>query len=169
MNKIKILENFIDLEDCDKAIKQYNEWKNQGLFKKVVDGRYLIRNPKPELTWYHDFIAKYLPKIYQLYEIKYELRETLLSIYETSSALSFHIDHQDPKYINDLGIVFYFNDNFEGGEIHFSKQPLVYKPKKGSVIIFPSSDIEYEHGVKAITSGVRYAMPLEITAVYIKQ
>jgi hypothetical protein len=55
----------------------------------------------------------------------------------------------------------YFNEDFEGGEIYFPNLDYQYKPVKGAALIFPCN--EYLHGVKAITKGYRYTMPIEIT------
>jgi hypothetical protein len=55
--------------------------------------------------------------------------------------------------------VIYVNDDFTGGELHFPEIDITYVPKKGALIVFPSSD-EYLHGVKPVGAGpTRYALP----------
>lgn len=54
-----------------------------------------------------------------------------------------------PKYT----ALFYFNDDYAGGELHFPKEKISIKPKSGSVIIFPSTTV---HEVKLVESGKRY-------------
>jgi predicted 2-oxoglutarate/Fe(II)-dependent dioxygenase YbiX len=50
----------------------------------------------------------------------------------------------------------YFNDDYVGGEIEFPEFDIFYKPQLGDILVFPSSFI-YNHSVKEVTSGVRYA------------
>jgi hypothetical protein len=54
-------------------------------------------------------------------------------------------------------IVYYINDNYEGGEIEFTRFNILYKPEAGDLIIFPSSYV-YTHRVLPVTSGIRYAI-----------
>ena len=58
----------------------------------------------------------------------------------------------------DLGTVFYLNDDYEGGELFFPKQDLVFKPKPRAVYFFPG-DKNFIHGVNKVTSGTRYTSP----------
>lgn len=51
----------------------------------------------------------------------------------------------------------YLNDNFENGEIFWPEFGIEYKPKKGAIAVFPS-DINFLHGVREITEGVRYTL-----------
>lgn len=58
----------------------------------------------------------------------------------------------------DIGTVFYLNDDYEGGELYFPLQGIEFKPKPGAAYFFPG-DKNYIHGVRPITSGVRYTAP----------
>lgn len=58
----------------------------------------------------------------------------------------------------DIGTVFYLNDDYEGGELYFPLQGIEFKPKPGAAYFFPG-DKNYIHGVRPITSGVRYTLP----------
>jgi hypothetical protein len=58
----------------------------------------------------------------------------------------------------DIGTVFYYNDNYEGGELYFPKQGVEFKPKAGAAYFFPG-DMNYIHGVRPIISGCRYTSP----------
>ena len=59
----------------------------------------------------------------------------------------------------DLGTVIYFNEDYEGGRLHFPKQEIAFKPKKRAAYFFVG-DLNYIHGVDVITEGVRYTSPL---------
>lgn len=58
----------------------------------------------------------------------------------------------------DLGTIFYLNDDYEGGELHFPKQEIAFKPKARAVYFFPG-DLNYIHGVNKVQSGCRYTSP----------
>ena len=51
----------------------------------------------------------------------------------------------------------YLNDQFSGGNLWFPNQNKEVVPKPNTLIIFPST-FEYSHGVKQVTSGVRYSI-----------
>ena len=72
--------------------------------------------------------------------------------------LSYHVDSESNPLVV-FACVLYVNDDFVDGELHFPKIDLKYKPKKGALIVFPSSD-EYFHGVVPVGAGpTRYALP----------
>lgn len=56
-----------------------------------------------------------------------------------------------------LSMVFYLNDDYEGGEICFPRHRIEYKPKAGEGIVFPSG-FPFPHAVKPVTKGRRYAV-----------
>jgi hypothetical protein len=58
----------------------------------------------------------------------------------------------------DLSGLFYLNDDYEGGELYFPNQGIQFKPKPAAGYFFPG-DMNYIHGVKEITSGIRYVIP----------
>jgi hypothetical protein len=81
--------------------------------------------------------------------------------YDVDAYLGPHIDTEDKEdrakpYIS---LVFYLNDNYEGGEIKFPNQNISLKPKAGSIVIFPSTD-PYYHDARPATNGTKYMIPL---------
>ena len=58
----------------------------------------------------------------------------------------------------DIASIFYFNDDYEGGELYFPAQDVKIKPKAGSAYFFPG-DKSYVHGVTTVTSGLRFTCP----------
>lgn len=61
-----------------------------------------------------------------------------------------------PHY--DIASLFYFNDDYQGGELFFPVQGIEIKPNAGSAYFFPG-DRHYIHGVRPILSGNRYTSP----------
>jgi predicted 2-oxoglutarate/Fe(II)-dependent dioxygenase YbiX len=62
------------------------------------------------------------------------------------------------NYIVDYGSILYLNDDYEGGELFFPKYNIHIKPKPGTLIFFPSTNM-YAHGVTEVTDGVRFTSP----------
>lgn len=77
------------------------------------------------------------------------------------TALTEHVDnHTDPSLL--YACVAYVNDNYEGGEVFFSKFKISMKPKAGALLIFPTSE-DWSHGVTEVTNGpTRYVLPIFI-------
>lgn len=65
-------------------------------------------------------------------------------------------ENEFPWY--DIGTIFYLNDDYEGGELHFPKQKIAFKPKARAAYYFPG-DLNYIHGVNIVKKGCRYTSP----------
>jgi hypothetical protein len=81
--------------------------------------------------------------------------------YNTNAYMGPHVDTEDKTVKNkpSLSMVFYLNDDYEGGEIEFPNQNIKIKPTPGSLIIFPSYN-PYVHDPKPVKSGSKYMIPL---------
>lgn len=55
----------------------------------------------------------------------------------------------------DITLLIYLNDDYEGGELELIDWGCKFKPKKGTLISFPSY-IEFTHRVHPVTRGDRY-------------
>lgn len=67
-------------------------------------------------------------------------------------------DHLN-KWSGHLSSVIYLNDNYEGGELYFPDHDLSIKPEAGDYITWPGNRW-YQHGVKEVTSGIRYTLSI---------
>ena len=76
--------------------------------------------------------------------------------YQLGSSWSMmpHIDENGDLNIKK-GLIYYINDDFEGGEIVYTNKKIKHKPIANSMIIH-SATPEYEHGVKLVNEGTRY-------------
>jgi hypothetical protein len=72
---------------------------------------------------------------------------------------NYFVNHYDDskQYPRTVSMSFYLNDDYEGGEIEFSRFNLKIKPKANQAIFFPSNYV-YNHTVHPVTSGTRYAV-----------
>lgn len=57
----------------------------------------------------------------------------------------------------DLSMVFYLNDDFEGGDFIFPEHHIRVRPEPGMMVCFPSNH-HYMHGVEPVTRGKRYSI-----------
>lgn len=72
--------------------------------------------------------------------------------------LNYHVDSESNPSVA-YAAVMYINGDFNGGELHFPKINVRFKPRARDLIVFPSSD-EYLHGVTPVEAGpTRYAIP----------
>lgn len=72
--------------------------------------------------------------------------------------LVVHVDnHTDPSLV--YAAIMYLNDNYTNGELIFPERGISYRPKAGSLVIFPTHS-EYLHGTNAPGPGpMRYVLP----------
>ena len=71
----------------------------------------------------------------------------------------YFIDHVDDGLFmtRKVSVVYYFNDDYVGGEIVFPRFDVEIKPKAGQLLLFPASYV-YNHNVNEIKEGTRYSM-----------
>jgi hypothetical protein len=71
-----------------------------------------------------------------------------------------HIDTYHQKG-NHIVVMYYINDNYDGGEIVFPDYNVKIKPKSNSLIMFPGNE-NYLHEVLEVTGGLRYTFPTQL-------
>ena len=57
----------------------------------------------------------------------------------------------------DLSMVFFLNNDFEGGDFIFPELKVRVRPEPGMMVCFPSNH-HYMHGVEPVTKGKRYSI-----------
>jgi hypothetical protein len=144
--------------------KKWEDYTNEGGGETVI-GRctYLTKNEKE----YKDILEVYI-KCLDEYAAENKLDLTYKNLdsqawlfreYLPGTTMSAHIDgygyakDNGEFVVPELTILFYINDNYEGGEIVFPEEGLSIKPKANSVIVFPSNKM---HSVSEVLSGKRY-------------
>lgn len=190
---IVVFENFIDNADL-KIVQDFcptiNEWNNEQPSVYAEDGTCLYdadywndRQCSDEIlkrlnleVWLivEKYINKMQIKIEEFFECKVWPRPPVIMRWRPGIEQRPHADKQlndgrpnaFPTY--DLSSLFYYNDNFDGGEIYFPDHDVEIKPKPGLAVMFPG-DINYLHGVKMITSGFRFTTPSFYTVTSFNQ
>ena len=64
----------------------------------------------------------------------------------------------------DISVVWYLNDEFEGGGLWFPPFQYLVRPQAGMVVTFPSTH-EFAHTAQPVVSGTRYAVVTWMAAV----
>lgn len=173
---IVVFENIIPNELCDEVLAEYDNDKNwmntvtNGGSRRDIrrcdainmsDLSVIKQNQEKRkniddklFACAADAISKYNEK-FEHAKIQGDSGYTLLR-YQEGEFYTQHTDHflQQPRIVS---CSFTLNDNFEGGEFGFFDRELVYKPPKGSALMFPSNFM-YPHEVMPVTRHVRYSI-----------
>ena len=91
-------------------------------------------------------IFNFLKKEYDVNGFGYVLRARM------NDKMEIHIDNNEDKNIK-YGVILYFNDNYDGGEVFYSDLNKSIKPEARSLILHRA---DIHHGVKEVTKGIRY-------------
>lgn len=118
----------------------------------------------------HQYLSNSIPLIYE--EKLHSIFKSRIKNIEPPQFLRYDVgDHYDKhndseSYVKgklkrvvsrDISLLLYLNDDYEGGELEFTKLQLTIRPKKGMLIAFPSYE-EFEHKVHPVTKGTRYTI-----------
>lgn len=168
-NLIFEIDNFVSSETCDIILNWFKNEKrlevNQG--NNLFDNRTIpynqIQNPfiKQLVNGFRFDITSKSRELFQecLYPDYTDLVYWPTGLKMDVHADSVWLDGTPAKFpYRYCAGVCYLNDNYDGGETYFPNFNQESKPKKGKVVLFPSS-LEYQHGVKKII-GERYTMPI---------
>jgi prolyl 4-hydroxylase len=71
----------------------------------------------------------------------------------------FFSNHLDDclEFPRTISVIYYLNDDYDGGEIVFPRFGVEYKPNANELLVFPSSYV-YNHSVNQVKNGRRYAV-----------
>jgi hypothetical protein len=88
-------------------------------------------------------------------QLEYISKNYFLRKYHTNNAIAPHIDKNinNPLNTMDWSILFYLNDDYDGGGIKFTESGIVIKPSAGSALIFPCTTV---HEALTVESGEKY-------------
>lgn len=168
---IKVFENALSLDKCNSIINTLSTasgWNQATVYTKdliptvsetkTCDA--LERNTAEYRQVWETINSIFLESLYKYVNghkvelSKEQLNEYGILRYKTGQYTTLHSDGGAGANRIVSGLL-YLNDNYEGGELYFDKLDILYKPKAGDVLIFPSNFI-FSHEAKAVTSGVKY-------------
>ena len=180
---IHVFENFIDKEDL-KVIQDFcptiNEWNNSKESIYAEDGTCLYnadywndrqcssdilqRLSMPVFEIIDKYITKMQLELERIYDLRLSPRPPVIMKWRPGIEQRPHADKQlnngEPNaFVDyDLNSLFYYNDDFEGGELYYPQHDITIKPKPGLAVAHPG-DVNYLHGVTLVTKGHRYTTP----------
>jgi len=112
-----------------------------------------------------ELVLEIKEELEDFYNTKLELKNCVYNNMLEGSFIGFHADTahlEDGEWVEEeeapfeYSALFYFNDNYEGGELSFPTlgKDFVIKPKKNSLVYF-KGDSNLPHQVNEITKGIR--------------
>lgn len=128
-----------DESDWESSEIQYDFWSGKTLFSKLL---------KKEKIF--DLINQ---RVKTLFSGDFEVTGIGLNRYTNGDALGEHADDHDGHRLNDekvfCGIVIYYNDEYDGGELEYPSLNIVHKPKSRSLVVHGG---EILHGTLPVKS-----------------
>lgn len=181
---IHVLKNFIEKDDVvtiatfAKTISEWANAKEENEYAEdgtcTYDAAYwnnrqcsstILQRINPEIYALIDhYIEKMAQTINSLYNCRVSNRPPCIIRWFPGIEQRPHADKQmnngspNPFTTYDINSLFYYNDDFEGGELYYPQHDITVKPEPGLAVFHPG-DINYLHGVKMVTSGERYTTP----------
>lgn len=79
--------------------------------------------------------------------------------YQVGEEFREHVDELPGPTVygqRQISAVLYLNEDFEGGELTLPQQGLVYNPRAGSLLLFPSGFC-FPHSSRPVTRGTKYS------------
>ena len=142
------------------------EWRTD---KKIRDTQIIEQGPLfPKITeLFKETVKNIINPFYGVEILESEIPQILS--YDIGGHYKPHIDGESlwktpdgdliwKKSTNrDLSIIFYLNDDFEGGDFIFPEHKIRVRPDPGMLVCFPSNH-HYLHGVEPVTKGKRYSI-----------
>lgn len=163
IENLKIYEDFVDRDD----LQGYKNLINRLEPIAVKNGEAISWTPE-HLRLYNPIdpeafaiAIKYAERILQHYEEDLVIHIVGFLKYYEGASLPVHTDIIDGGTCQEckIGAVIYFNDDYTGGE--FIMPGITEKWIKlleGGAVSYPADNTKYNHGVRTVTSGERYAL-----------
>lgn len=165
------IDDAISLRSCEQIINLFGNNPGKERIEKGGTSNYIQLNISQHLPDLVDPISESVVNHLEQYEKKFKnfatffpedicLEEFRIKCYDSlkrdRSDLHVDVTNQDSS-VRLLTFFYYLNDDFTGGETIFPDHDLIIKPKRGSLIIFPST-WQYPHKETPVKTGKKYIM-----------
>ena len=122
----------------------HHEWDQDGVLADMTKA-------------FHQEMVRCLDQYKDFYYAKTQKFESpQLLRYGPEQKFNDHIDDH-PFFTRRISMTYYLNEDYEGGDVEFTRFNLRFKAKKNQLLVFPSNFI-YNHQVHPVTSGLRYVI-----------
>jgi hypothetical protein len=161
---IYFIENFIPKEELEIFAKDFNDqdgWYRQGNFyikdKTTVETSALLDR-------YHLMVEGLISDRYNKVNWNNNLQK--YKVTEGNWAIAPHADRFNAEGVDyasntsqyvTKGYILYFNDDYEGGEVVYTKKEYRIRPKAGMILVHSGFE-DYEHAVTPVESGERHIL-----------
>jgi len=173
------IENFFTKEECKDLIQIFKDDEKRQKESRVRSkngGSTVKKDHRNSTTLYADKksprFQAIIQKISNLFGLPPSHFESPQFTYYTKGGFfKPHLDHslKNPKSFRVMSVFIYLNDNFEGGETHFTQLNYTVKPKQGMAVwwlnVDPSSRTlltSTKHEGKVVQRGEKYGMNIWI-------
>ncbi len=172
---VLVVENFLSRDECAELIATLSGLRDQLDQRNVSDpywqGRTLfyeqVLQARPKaadiMARFQKAAAKRLRRFYLLRKPLYADTVHLVRWAE-GQHMSAHADNvfpngdPHPQFWRVCASVVYLNDNYDGGDLYFTRHDKLIKPKAGMLVGF-SGGFYHEHAVLKVLRGERVTMP----------
>ena len=144
-NDVYEIENFISDDELTKTLTLISQLSEKDWNREFSSPQYDFWYGKVFIPDINEF-SNIIDRIYNLFDSEIRPVGINISRYKKGDRIDSHKDNYDKVYGEkgiSYGIVIYWNDDYEGGELYYKDLGITYKPKAGSLVIH-SGDIEHE-------------------------
>lgn len=146
------IENFVTEDQIRRALDFINSLKEEDWW---IENEHADKNSFWYGKQYHGVQADVFEEIFKsvenLFESTYYISGMSVQRVGKQPKMQEHRDYwiyDNPNYVR-YGIVIYYNDNYEGGEITYPELGIAHKPKAGSLVMHGGNIL---HGPSEVTS-----------------
>ena len=154
VNNIQITENVLSEEEHNKVLEfatSLESWKTQPWGVKTLPPQEMPKEISETLDKVFYLAYQKCVNFYGVELYPFENKRTPLVKFEKNYKMNEHADTA-----GDFAVIYYVNDDYDGGEINFMDHNLKIKPKANSFVTFPSN-ADYWHEVLENTGKERYS------------
>ncbi len=189
--KIRVADGFVPRKMCEEIVRSVNPAAlrdaavsdvNDASAPQIVDKtvrNVLVQDPLSVSLQVNGTLQRVVDELIEpFYHLQIDYWESPdILVYPPGGFYVPHNDaedvaHDEERFIwewrrtldRDISVVWYLNEDFDGGELVFPPFQLAIRPATGMVVTFPSTH-EYAHTAKSVISGTRYAVVTWMAAV----
>ena len=166
ISNVRLIEDFIPY---DVLVK----WQSYAMSAQYSRGSFVSHADSSFLYEFNDNVKEIEETASYIFGVPLERYDGngLLNKWSTGDSLVKHTDAptnfeqfigkniKDPPSAILYSSIVYLNDDYKGGDIHFTGHNVTISPAAGSLLLFPATSM-YPHEVREITLGNRYTFTL---------
>ena len=165
-SEIKVIDNWLTLEECNYLVWAFEYDGTAVLWEEVKDGNQHF--PRKLTSWLQDSDTRAAPYLYSIRDkITEKVRDTYFypQLFSTQTYLDGLVDSEmngaEGSWWTYYKSVLFLNDNYKEGEIIFLDKNISVTPRMGSLLVFPAT----EKWSTKLVQGVAYRMNSTYTDV----